>query len=374
MAYEYDPLIMISLPRLTFVYIIYHLSNPFFFSNFPWFSKERLTDIDKINQTFNLLNRKSIEKLEFYLIHGIPTTNNVKRKNSVSAKKSGKRNSTLSTHSNKDNMILPKDINNDSSESPEPQGVGSSTPFNQDTTMETSSKIKIPQSNHRLSSPPPPPSLIIPNSTNFENSYPSSSFTSPLAISTPCDEKVESGFSECVEKKDGTGELKSTKIVDEGEGDKLLKSPPPSSSATTIPSSKSDAMTINQKLEIIDGEGVGSPREEEDWSFNNEVEEEEEAVEGDSLSDDSSDEDEIIGDILIRKVFKSVCMIVDEFQSSEVAIKLNDIMRNVFEKGIEKLEEMKEEEEEEEATTQLAHSSSRPITTSKKVVQSKLAT
>ena len=106
MAYEYDPLIMLSLPRLTFVYIIYHLSNPFFFSNFPWFSKERLQDIDKINQTFNLLNPKSIEKLELYLIYGIPNTGNsngnspTKGKNSELTKNSLKQN--LETPSNND--------------------------------------------------------------------------------------------------------------------------------------------------------------------------------------------------------------------------------------------------------------------------------
>jgi len=355
MAYEYDPLIMISLPRLTFVYIIYHLSNPFFFSNFPWFSEERLADIDKINQTFNLLNRKSIEKLEFYLIHGIPTNNNIKRKNSISTKKSGKRNSTLSTHSIKDNnMILPKDINNDSLDSPQ-DVVGSSKSLTQkDTVVTSSSKTQEQKENNNQPTP-----LAIPNTSNIENSHPSSSLHPPLlTITIPSSNKEEKLV--LGEGKDEKEEPKSSKIVDEDE--EIFKSPLPSSS-TTIPSPED--IDINQKLEIISGEGVvGSPREEEDWSFNNEVDE---AEEDDSSDASSSDEEEVIGDILIRKVFKSVCMIVDEFQSSEVAIKLNGIMRNVFEKGIEKLEDMKEEE-----GAQV--SQPKRLTTSKKVVQSKLAT
>jgi len=352
MAYEYDPLIMISLPRLTFVYIIYHLSNPFFFSNFPWFSKERLTDIDKINQTFNLLNRKSIEKLELYLIHGIPNSNNIKRKNSISAKKLGKRNSTISTHSNKDNMILPKDINNDSPDSPDSEGSSKTSP--QDTTLKNSLQVRGQE--NRLPAP-----LVIPNFTNDEHSPPSSSINPPtLTITIPCSNKE--GKSLQGSTKEVKDEPKSSKTIDED--DELLKTPLPSSSTALHPSEEID---INQKLEVITGEGVvGSPREEEDWSFNNEVDE---AEDDDSSDASSSDEDETIGDILIRKVFKSVCMIVDEFQSSEVAIKLNSIMRNVFEKGIEKIENMREED-----AAQVGQSSSKPLTTSKKVIQNKLAT
>ncbi|ORY54926.1 hypothetical protein LY90DRAFT_669820 [Neocallimastix californiae] len=201
MAYEYDPLIMISLPRLTFVYVIYHLCNPFFFSNFPWFSKERYASIDKINQTFNLLNKKSVEKLEYYLIYGI------------------------------------------------------STP------------------------------------THLKHIHSSSSMLSP----------------------------------------------------DTLINSHESKLLINQNETMLENE-IKSPKTDvEEWSDEEEEDDDEGNISSSSLS---SSENEIIGDILVKKVFKSVCSIVDEFQSNEVAKLLNTIMKGVFIKGIAKLEALKELEEE----------------------------
>ncbi|ORX88115.1 hypothetical protein BCR32DRAFT_239634 [Anaeromyces robustus] len=250
MAYEYDPLIIVSLPRLTFVYVIYHLSNPFFFTNFPWFSKERLIDIDKINQTFNLLNKKSIEKLEYYLIHGIPNQNN---------------NNTNKMNNTNNNNNSNKNINET---------------IKKNNSIKKFDSLKSPKLKETIN-----------RSVTSENE------TKPIVITilpvTPT-----------------SNENHNNNIDNNNDDDDDNVSICSNITSTSCSSSTSSSNNTNNTI--------------------------------------NSDDSELIGDILVKKVFKSVCMIVDEFQASESSKKLNSIMKYVFNKSIAKIEKLKEEEEKNE--------------------------
>jgi len=361
MIYEYDPTLILALPRLTFVYVIYHQSNPFFFSSFPWFSKERLVEIDKLHQTFNLLNRKSIEKLELYLVHGIsnvPSSDMDKEITSPmvvpytslpgNTNTNNTNNNNNNNNNNKNNKLLPSINSTAGKTSQEQESSNPSIIIEKDPLPNSNSVNSVKGSNDTsiivedLSQsemnhdPVNPPSLLSPSTVPVITvetipTSPSSSFqliSPPLSptttTTTPSDQKNNK-----IQSKKG----KRLSLVNHSENH---LSPQP------VLHPNDSFLLVPKRYEPEDE--TGSTKE-EDWSFRNDDDENHCLFSPEEVDEEEEEEEELIGDILVRKVFKSVCQIVDEFQSSEESRQLNSIMKNVFVKGIEKIQKLQAEEE-----------------------------
>jgi len=291
MINEYDPSLMIALPRLTFVYVIYHLSNPFFFSNFPWFSNERLVEIDKLLQIFNLLNRNSIEKLELYLIHGISNVHD----------------SYMDITNNEINPTMVQE---------NIAGNNNNLIFGQNSDVLTSRRGYSFIENYDQNPP-------IQNDTSF-------------AIMSPSVSELNHGLG-------NISFLSSTSaapVISRSKKNKKKTVVINQDCNTTsfIDYQQNDSSIFKRKLETVDE--IGSPKE-EDWVYHNGNEDSRYFSTAEELEEE---EEELIGDILVRKVFKSICSIVDEFQSSGISRRFNRVMSNVFEIGIKKIEYLQNQE------------------------------